>query len=242
MLSIFKKEFFGFLNSFIAYITISVFLVINGLFVWVFPDTSILDYGYSNLDPLFTIAPWVFLFLVPAITMKSFSEERKTGTIEMISTKPLTDLQIILGKYFAGLSLVLFSLIPTLIYYISVYQLGVVPGNIDSGAVIGSYIGLFLLGSAFVAIGIFCSSLSDNQIVAFILSVFFIFIAYYGFESLSALQLFSSIDNYIVGLGINDHYMSISRGVLDTRDLIYFLSFDAFFILLTSLKLKSRKW
>ena len=156
MYTIFKKEIAAFLSSLIAYIAIVIFLIVIGLFVWVFPDTSVLNYGFSTLDSLFNIAPWVFMFLIPAITMRSFSEENKTGTIELLTTRPLTDIQIILGKYFAGLVLVFFAILPTLIYYFSIYQLGSVKGNIDTGAAIGSYIGLLFLGACFVAIGLFC--------------------------------------------------------------------------------------
>lgn len=242
MFAILKKEVSGFLNSFIAYITITVFLVVVGLFVWIFPDTSVLEYGFASLDTLFNIAPWVFMFLIPAITMRSFSEEKKSGTFELLATRPVTDLQIILGKYLAGILLVLFALLPTLIYYISIYNLGVVKGNIDSGAVIGSYLGLLLLGASFVAIGIFASAISSNQIIAFTIAIFLSFICFSGFDSISSLAFFGKVDQFIAQLGINEHYQSISRGVLDTRDAVYFLSFIGFFILLTKTILESRKW
>lgn len=174
--------------------------------------------------------------------MRSFADERKAGTIEFLLTKPLTDLQIILAKYFASVTLVLFSLLPTLIYYYSIYRLGNPVGNIDSGGTWGSYIGLFFLASAFAAIGIFASSLSDNQIVAFILSVFLCFFCYTGFEYISMLDLFGKMDDFILSIGINDHYMSMSRGVIDTRDVVYYLSLIALFILLTKTTLESRKW
>jgi ABC-2 type transport system permease protein len=242
MLTIFKKELAGFFSSLIAYISIVVFLLVTGMFVWVFPDTSILEYGFASMDSFFNIAPWVFLFLIPAITMRSFSEENKTGTIELLVTKPITELQIILGKYFAGLVIACLSILPTLLYYVSVYQLGSVKGNIDSGAVIGSYIGLVFLASSMVAIGIFASSLSDNQIVSFILAVFICFICYAGFDSFSKLDLFGKVDNVISALGINEHYLSMSRGVFDSRDGIYFIGFISFFVLLTRIVLESRKW
>ncbi len=242
MYIILKKEIAVFLNSLIAYITIGVFLIVMGLFLWIFPDTNLLDYGYASLDSLFNIAPWVFMLLIPAITMRFFSEEKKAGTIELLATRPITDLQIIMGKYFAGVLLVLFALIPTIIYYITIYQLGSTVGNIDTGSVIGSYIGLLLLGSAFVAVGVFASSLSDNQIVSFVIAIFLCFFCYAGFESISSLQLFGKIDNFLVQLGINAHYLSISRGVLDTRDVVYFLSFISLFIVLTKTVLESRKW
>ena len=173
MYTLLLKEVNNFLSSLIGYIVISVFLLINGLFLWVFGlDFNILDYGYSSIDGLFMLAPFVFLFLIPAITMRSFSDEKRSGTIELLLTKPLTDLQIILAKYFAGVLLVIFSLIPTIIYFITVYRYGLPPGNIDMGATWGSYIGLLFLGASFVAIGLFCSSITDKQVLAFIISVF----------------------------------------------------------------------
>lgn len=242
MLTILKKEISGFLNSMVAYVTIIFFLIITGLFLWVFPESSILDYGYAGLDSLFYIAPYVFMFLIPAITMRSFAEEKKEGTFELLTTQPVTDWQIILGKFGAGLSLVILSLIPTLIYYYSVYELGATPGNLDSGAVAGSYIGLLLLGCAFTSIGIFSSSITNNQIVAFIIAVFLCFIAFSGFDSISSLTSLGSLDAILINLGINAHYQSISRGVLDTRDLIYFLSFSALFLAATKTVLSTRKW
>ena len=242
MFNIFKKELYAYLSSLVAYITIGIFLVVLGLFLWVFPDTSILDYGYAGLDSLFNTAPYLFMFLIPAITMRTFAEEKREGTFELLATRPLTDWQIVIGKYLASLTLVLFALIPTLIYYISVYQLGVVKGNIDTGAVIGSYIGLFLLGGAFVAIGIFTSSLTKNQIIAFAFAVFLSFFALSGFDSASQILSLQKIDNLLINIGINEHYQSISRGVLDTRDLIYFLSFIALFLLMTKTILGGRKW
>ena len=166
MYSILKKEITSYLSSLVAYVTIGVFLLVLGLFLWVFPDSSILDYGYAGLESLFNTAPYLFMFLIPAITMRSLAEERKEGTFELLLTRPLTDGQIVLGKFFACILLVLFALIPTLVYYYSVYSLGDPPGNVDTGAVIGSYIGLFLLGSGFAAIGLFASSVSKNQIIA----------------------------------------------------------------------------
>lgn len=242
MLTIYKKELYSYLSSFVAYITIGLFLVVLGLFLWVFPNTSILEYGYATLDNLFNIVPYLFMFLIPAISMRSLAEEKKEGTFELLATRPLTDWDIVLGKYLAALTLVLFALIPTLIYYLSVYQLGVTVGNIDTGAVIGSYIGLFLLGGAFVSIGIFSSSITKNQIIAFAIAVFLCFFAFSGFESASQVLSLQKFDNILINLGINEHYQSISRGVLDTRDLIYFLSFIALFLLITKTILGGRKW
>jgi ABC-2 type transport system permease protein len=243
MISIFRKEINVFFSSLIGYIALMVFLVGIGLFVWIFPETNVLDYGYSALDTLFYAAPWVFMFLIPAITMRSFSEEIGSGTIELLVTRPLTDLDIILGKYFAALVLVVFSILPTFIYFYSVYQLGSPVGNIDTGATWGSYIGLIFLGGTFVSIGIFASSLTRNQIVAFILAVFLCFFFYIVFESLSSLSVFyAKFDDIIEMLGINYHYQSISRGVVDTRDVIYFVSLITLFIYLTKVSLESRKW
>lgn len=242
MLSIFSKEISGFLNSLVAYITIGVFLLVMGLLLWVFPESSILEYGYAGLDSLFNTAPYLFMFLIPAITMRTFAEESREGTFELLATRPLTDWQIVLGKYLASLMIVLFALLPTLIYYITVYQLGAVKGNIDTGAVIGSYIGLFLLGAAFISIGIFASSITNNQIIAFTIAVFLCFFCFIGFDSISQLLSLQTVDTYITALGINEHYQSISRGVLDTRDLVYFLSFIAFFMVITRTILGGRKW
>jgi ABC-2 type transport system permease protein len=211
--------------------------------MWVFPgEMNILDAGYANIDTLFVIAPWVFMFLVPAITMRSFADERKSGTIELLLTRPLSDIQIVLAKYLAGITLVLLSLIPTLVYYMSVHLLGNPIGNIDTGGMWGSYIGLFFLSSGFVAIGVFASSITENQIISFIVAVFLCFFFYLGFDSISNLALFGKVDALIIQLGIQEHYISMSRGVIDTRDVVYFLSLAAFFILLTKTVLESRKW
>ncbi len=243
MISLFFKEINTFFSSLIGYITIGLFLLITGLFMWIFPDTSLLSYEYATLDYFFNTAPWILMFLVPAVTMRSFSEELNSGTIELLATKPLTDLQIVLGKFGAALVLVILAIIPTLIYYYSVYQLGAEIGNIDTGATNGSYIGLILLGAAFVSIGLFTSSLTSSQIVAFLVAVFLCFFFYMAFDFLSRLDLFfAKIDDVIENLGIYAHYRSISRGVLDTRDLIYFITLTAFFILLTKVSLESRKW
>ena len=243
MITLFRKEISSFFSSLIGYIVITVFLLINGLFLWVFPlEFNILDFGYASIENLFMLAPIVFLFLIPAITMRLFADEKKSGTIEIILTQPLTDLEIILAKYFAGLVLVLFSLLPTLIYFFSVYQLGLPPGNIDTGGMWGSYIGLLFLGASFVAIGLFSSSITDNQIVSFIIAIFLCGFLYIGFEFIYSLDLFGNIDLFIKSLGINAHYTSMSRGVIDTRDIIYFLSVIALFIIFTKFSLASRKW
>jgi len=243
MYTLFKKEINSFLNSLIGYIVLIVFLVITGLFLWVFPvEFNIPDYGYASINGLFLIAPWVFLFLIPAITMRSFADERKGGTLELLYTKPITDVQILTSKFLASLTLVIIALIPTIIYYLSVYHLGLPKGNIDSGATWGSYIGLIFLGASFVAIGVFSSSLSDSQIVSFIISVFLCGFMYIGFEFIYTLSLFGSADLLVKSLGIQAHYASISRGVIDTKDLVYFLSVIGLFLLLTKVVMERRKW
>ncbi len=231
MINLFKKEILGFLSSLTGYIVIIVFLSINGIFLWVLPDGyNVLDYGYARLDGLFYIAPYVFLFLIPAVTMRLFSEEQRSGTIEILVTKPISNFKIILAKYLAGLFLVLFSLLPTLLYVISVYQLGFPAGNLDLGSIWGSYVGLLFLGASFVAIGLFASSVSDNPIISFIIAILLSAFAYDGFELIYSLSLFSNIDLFIQNLGIRSHYISVSRGVIDSRDIIYFLSLIFLFI------------
>ncbi|MEM9858551.1 MAG: gliding motility-associated ABC transporter permease subunit GldF [Bacteroidota bacterium] len=242
MIQVFAKEFNSFLNSLIAYIVISVFLTGIGLLMWVFPDTSVLEYGYADMETLFTLAPYVFMFLIPAITMRMFAEERRSGTIELLLTKPLTDWQIILGKYFSGWLLVVFALLPTLIYYWSVSQLGNPVGNIDTAAVIGSYIGLILLGGLFTSIGIVSSLLTTNQIVSFIIAVFLCFIFYSGFSSLAAINDWGSGALLFEQLGILYHYNALSKGLIDTRDVLYFVSVILLMLLFTKLILGSRKW
>ena len=243
MFSLLKKEIQSFLGSLIGYIVIIVFLTIISLIMWVFPsDYNVLDNEYATLGPLFSLAPWVFMFLIPSITMRLFADENKTGTIELLLTKPLTDLQIIGAKYLAGVLLVLFSLLPTLIYYVVVYQLGAPEGNLDQGGTWGSYLGLLFLASGFVAIGLFSSSLSNNQVISFIIAVFLSFFTYIGFDFISSLALFGSFDLFVQKLGISEHYGSMSRGVIDSRDALYFLSVIAFFFMLTKLKLSSRNW
>jgi ABC-2 type transport system permease protein len=242
MIEILFKELKGFLNSLIAYIVISVFLTGIGLLMWVFPETSVLEYGYADMETLFSLGPYVFMFLIPAITMRMFAEEKKAGTIELLLTKPLTDWQIILGKYFSGFLLVLFSLLPTVIYYYTIYQLGNPVGNIDTAGVIGSYIGLLLLGGVFTSIGVLSSLITTNQIVSFIIAVFLCFIFYTGFESLAAIDVWSSNSFFIEQLGIVYHYRAMSKGLLDTRNLIYFGSVISLMLMITKFILGSRRW
>lgn len=242
MIEIFLKEVNGFLNSLIAYIVLGVFLVGIGLLVWVFPETSVLDYGYADLETLFSFGPYVLLFLIPAISMRTFAEERKGGTMELLFTRPLTDWQIILGKYFGCLFLLLLALLPTLLYYYSLYQLGNPVGNIDTAGVAGSYVGLFLLGAVFAAIGVFASSITENQIVAFLVALFLCFILYTGFSSLAAIDVWGTWSYIIQQLGILYHYNALSRGLIDSRNLVYFLSMIILMLSLTKLVLSSRKW
>lgn len=238
MYALFKKEINSFLSSLIGIMAVVVFLLITGLFLWVFRSGyNILMFGYASLDSLFILAPWVFLFLVPAVTMRLFAEEHRNGTIEILFTKPLSDWQIVFAKYLAGVALVLLALIPTLVYYITLANLpiespdGTIVG-LDHGGIWGSYIGLFFLSAAFVSIGVFCSSITKNQIFAFLLSVFLCGFIYIGFELIYSIQQ----------LGMAAHYSSMSRGVIDSRDLIYFLSVIALFLCLTKFSLSSRKW
>lgn len=243
MTSIFFKELNTFFSSLVGYITIGVFLVIMGLIVWVFPDTSLLNYNYATLNQLFDIAPLIFLFLIPAVTMRSFAEEQQNGTLELLVTRPLTDWAIVLGKFLAALALVVFALLPTLLYYYTIHQLGSPVGNLDSGAVMGSYLGLTLLAAVFASIGLFASSLTANQIVGFLLGSLLCFLFYYGFDFISRLPIFvGKTDDVVQMIGIDYHYDSISRGVVDTRDLVYFLSVVAVFLMGTVVSLERRKW
>jgi len=235
LIAILKKEFNSFFASPIAYLVIGVFLLLNGLFLWVFKgDFNILNAGFADLTSFFFLAPWVFLFLIPAITMKSFADEFNNGTIELLKTKPISDWQIVLGKFSASLLLVLVALIPTLTYIYTIYQLGNPAGNIDFGSTIGSYLGLLFLAATYTAIGLFTSTLSKNQIVAFILGVFITFFLFYGFDVIS-----DSIGNNLTlkKMGLNEHFKSISRGVIDTRDIVYFLSVTVFFLFITKTRL-----
>ena len=235
MIAILKKEFNSFFASPIAYLVIGVFLLMNGLFLWVFKgDFNILNAGFADLNSFFYFVPWVFLFLIPAITMKSFADEFNSGTIELLKTKPVSDWQIVFGKFLASLLLVVVALLPTLTYIYTVYQLSNPVGNIDFGSTIGSYIGLLFLATTYTAIGLFTSTLSKNQIIAFILAVFITFFLYYGLDAIS-----NSLGNNlsIKKIGINEHFKSISRGVIDTRDVIYFLSVTLFFLFITKTRL-----
>lgn len=240
---LFYKEIKDFFNSVTGYLVVVVFLLINSMFMWIFRGNfNIFDVGFANIDTLFIISPWVFLFLVPAVTMNMFAGEIKTGTIELLLTRPLSEIQIVFAKYLAAVALVLIALLPTLFYLVSIHILADPQGNVDYGAVAGSYIGLFFLAAVYSAIGLFASSLTSNSIIAFLFSVLFCYIAFLGFDNLSQLIASGKTADFIISLGINDHYRSISRGVVDTRDIIYFLSVIAIFVFLTKLRLESRKW
>lgn len=237
MIPILKKEINSFFASPIGYLVIAIFLLINSLFLFLFKgEFNILDNGFADLSTFFLLSPWIFMFLVPAITMRSFSEELKQGTIEILLTKPISTLQIVMGKFLGALILIVMALIPTILFVITIWQLGNPIGNLDTGAILGSYIGLLFLAAAFTAIGLLASTLSQNQIVAFIVAVFLCFIMFYGFDGLAGLGLTGDLFN-LETLGLSYHYNSMSRGVLDTRNLIYFASIAIIFILLTKLKL-----
>ena len=243
MRTLFKKEIIGFFSSLTGYVVIIVFLLANSLPIWAFPSRiNVIETGYASLYPMFANAHWFFLFLVPAITMRMISEERKMGTLELLFTRPVSELQIVLAKFLAAWVLVLLSLIPTLIFFWSVYRLGSTPGNLDIGGTWGSYIGLLFLGGIYSSIGIFSSSLTENQIIAFIVAVVGSFLMYLGFDFLSGIAGSGKVSFFISRLGIDFHYSSMSRGVLDSRDVLYFLMVMGLFIMSTRTVLQRRKW
>jgi ABC-2 type transport system permease protein len=234
-----KKELRQFFSSLTGYIAIIVFLLANGLVLFVFRD-NILESGYATLDQFFAFAPWILLFLIPAITMRSFSDEFRTGTFEILQTRPLSRWQVVSGKFFGSLIVAAIALLPTLVYYFTINHLSATTG-IDSGAAIGSYLGLLLLTAVFTAIGVCISSFTTNAVVAFIISLIACVLFYYGFTAISQLPVFGNgLDYYIQMLGIDFHYASISRGVIDTRDVVYFLSLIVFFLLVTQQNLQKR--
>ncbi|OUD33481.1 gliding motility-associated ABC transporter permease subunit GldF [Flavobacterium sp. FPG59] len=240
MKSIVLREIKSFFGSPIGYLVIAIFLIINGLFLWFFEgEYNILNSGFADLTPFFTLAPWILIFLIPAVTMRSFSDEKKQGTLELLLTKPLSIWQIVNGKFLGALLLILIAIIPTFIYVAVIYDLGMPEGNIDMGSTIGSYFGLVFLIAAYSSIGIFTSTLSDNQIVAFILAVFICFFFYFGFDGIATVV--PSLSQIIASLGMQDHFKSMSRGVLDTRDILYFTSITVVFLSFTVYNLKSFK-
>ncbi len=234
-----KKELQQFFSSLTGYIAIAFFLLLAGVVLFVLPD-NIFDFGYATLEKFFRTAPWILLVLIPAITMRSFAEEFKTGTYETLQTLPLTRWQLINGKYFASLIVVLIAIIPTLIYPVSLQQLSA-SGGVDTGGTAGSYIGLILLSACFVAIGICCSSFTNNAVVAFIGSAFLCVLVYGAFAAISRIPAFEGgADYWLEMLGIDFHYQSISRGVIDTRDLVYFISVIGLFLFITHRNLVKR--
>jgi ABC-2 type transport system permease protein len=241
MFHIFKKELSTFFSSLTGYLAIVIFLLVSAWFLWIGRSAmNILDGGFASLDGLFDMAPWLFLFLLPAITMRSIADERRAGTIEVLLTQPLSERQLVVGKYLAATVVAGLALLPTLIYYISIYLLGRPVGNIDAGGTWGSYVGLLLLAAGYAAIGIFASSLTDNAVVSFLLAAAGCFFFYWGFDGLVALV--PSADRLLLALGMNEHYRSLSRGVVDWRDVLYFVTLAALFLEAARLKLEARRW
>lgn len=241
MFALVIKEVRGTLSSLVGIITLVVFLMITGLFIWVFPN-NVLDLQFADLDLLFYYAPWIFLFLIPALTMRIFAEEKRTGTMELLLTRPISELQIVLAKYLAVFFLIILALLPTLFYYFSIIELGDPPGNIDRGGTWGSYIGLLLLAGGFAAIGTFASSITNNQVVSFIVAVVFCFFTFIGFELIGSFETFGALQSTILRLGMQEHYIALSRGVLDSRDILYFIGCVALFITFSWAAIRSRKW
>ena len=242
MLAILNKEIQSFFSSLTGYLVIGLFLIASGLFLFVFNGSyNILDSGFADLKPFFNLAPWIFIFLIPAIGMKSFAEEKRLGTMEILLTKPIGLWKLILGKYFGILFLVVLAILPSLLYVLSIHELGRPEGNFDVGATLGSYMGLFFLGGCYSAIGIFASSLSSNQIIAFLFGVLLCFFCYFAFEGLSETGIFGTSSYIIESFGISFHYQSISRGVIDSRDIVYFLSLIFLFLKLTEINLSATK-
>lgn len=243
MFAIFRKEISGFFSNLTGYLVIIVFLLVNSLFMWVFPgEWNVIESGYASLDTLFFLAPFVFLFLVPAVTMRMIAEEKRLGTIELLYARPLTERDIIWGKYLASVVLVLLSLLPCLLWFLSVYLLGETPGNLDKGGTIGSFTGLFFLAAIYSSVGLFASSVTDNQVIAFITGVLICFLLFMGFDSAAYLPGLKKTSELIINMGINEHYKSISRGVIDLRDLAYFIGLSVIFNESTRLVMISRKW
>lgn len=241
MWSICKKELRQFFSSLTGYIAIIIFLLLNGLFLFVFNKSNILNDGYASMDRFFELAPWILLLLVPAVTMRLLADEVKSGTIELLQTRPLSNWQIITGKFFAALTVVIIAVLPTIIYVLSLKGLAATGTSLDAGGIMGSYIGLFFLCAAFTAVGLCCSSFTNNAVVAFLLSGFVCFVLYFGFSSLSQLsQLKSGADYYIEKIGIDFHYRSVSRGVIDSRDVVYFISVVFLFLIITQKRLAKK--
>lgn len=239
MFAICKKELRQFLGNLTGYLAIIIFLLLSSLFLFVFPDSNLFDAGYATLDAFFEMAPWILLLIVPAITMRSFSDEFKAGTYEILVTRPLSKWQIASGKYFSSLIIVAIAILPTLVYVFTIRDLST--GGIDTGGIAGSYIGLFFLAASFTAIGICCSSFTNNAVIAFLVAAFLCFLLYSGFNAISRIgALQGGWDYAIEMLGMDFHYRSLSRGALDSRDIIYFLSCIGLFLFITHKKLQGR--
>ena len=238
MWSICKKELHQFFSNLTGYIAIVLFLLVNGLFLFVLRESNLFDFGYATLDRFFELAPWILIFLIPAITMRSLSDEFKSGTFEILQTRPLRRWQLVGGKYVSILLVLVFVIVPTFVYVFTIRQLSA-GGGIDAGGITGSYIGLFLLAAVFSAIGLCCSSFTNNAVIAFLVSAFACLLLYFGFNALSRLPAFQGrLDYYIEMMGIDFHYRSVSRGLLDSRDLIYFVSLAILFLFITKENLK----
>lgn len=238
MWSVCKKELRQFFSSLTGYIAIAVFLLVNGLVLFVF-KANILENGYATLDDFFRLAPWVLIFLIPAITMRALADEYRGGTFEVLRTRPLSSWQIVSGKFWGSFLVAFIALLPTLIYYVTINQLAATTG-IDAGAAAGAYLGLLALTAVFTSIGIFISSSTANAVVAFIISALALALLYYGFTAISQLAIGNSADYFIDLIGIESHYRSISRGVIDTRDVVYFGSLSLFFLFLTQQTISKR--
>lgn len=240
MKAILFREIKSFFGSPIGYLVIAVFLLLNGLFLFVFDgEYNILQSGFADMTPFFTLSPWILIFLIPAVTMRSFSDERKQGTLELLFTKPISIWQIVAGKFLGAFLLIIIALLPTLIYVYIISDLGMPTGNIDSGSIMGSYFGLLFLVAAYTAIGIFTSAMSENQIVAFIISVFISFLFFFGFENIA--QFATGFESFVTAIGMDEHFRSMSRGVIDSRDVVYFISITTLFLAITVFKLNSIK-
>lgn len=240
MKAILFREIKSFFGSPVGYLVVAIFLLLNGLFLWVFDgEYNILNSGFADMTPFFTITPWILIFLIPAVTMRSFSDEKKQGTLELLLTKPLSLWQIVTGKFFGSLLLIVIAVLPTLTYVYTISSLGMPEGNIDLGSTLGSYFGLLFLMGGYTAIGLFTSSMTENQIVAFISSVFLCFVFYFAFDSVAV--LFPTAEAFIASFGMNNHFRSMGRGVIDTRDVLYFVSLSIVFLSFTVYQLKSIK-
>lgn len=243
MYALFKKEIILFFSSITGYLVAGVFLLVTSLFLWLIPgQMNIPMSGYASLEPFFWISPWVFLFLVPAVTMRLFADEKKSGTLEVLLTKPIGDWEIVVGKYLAGLVLVIVSILPTFVFVYSLHNMAQPVGNIDHGAIWGSYLGLFFLGAIYTSIGLFASSITSNQIVSFVISIVIIFIFYSGFDALASVPTLKFLSSLLVQFGIEEHYQSISRGVIDSRDLLYFVGVSIIFLSLTKIAITKKRW